>query len=263
MIRLKVSIEISGKNVYAGLITGNNSSDAVFAYDDTYLNNPAAAPISISLPLQSEPFTAVRTRNYFEGLLPEGFLKMTVAQRMRTDENDYLSMLAALGRECLGAIMITDDSEDDTTPSYERLGTEQLRDLAREGVAMSVQLVAKAHLSLAGASGKVGLYYDPENFAWYVPKGYAPSTHIVKQSHVRLDAIVANEQLALSVASELGIEVPESHIINLGEAQEDEVLFATKRYDRIIDLKNGSMISGLPAPVRLHQEGPGNGNCLC
>lgn len=46
--------------------------------------------------------------------------------------------------------------------------------------------MTKAHLSLTGASGKVGLYYDTENSAWYLPVGTAPSTHIVKQSHIRL-----------------------------------------------------------------------------
>lgn len=53
-------------------------------------------------------------------------------------------------------------------------------------------------MSQTGASGKVGLYYDEEK--WYLPIGEAPSTHIVKQSHVRLKRIVANEQLCLLTA---------------------------------------------------------------
>lgn len=254
MRSLNVSIEINGQTTFAGNIHGEGSEDSSFQYSTTYLDNPDAVPISISLPLQVEPFTAAQTRNYFEGLLPEGFLKMTVAQRMRTDESDYLSILASLGRECLGAIMVTDENDIYTTPRYERLSMEQIRELAREGVTKSVQLVTKAHLSLAGASGKVGLYYNPDEFAWYVPMGNAPSTHIVKQSHVRLDAIVANEQLALTTAGMLGIEVPESHIINTGNAGEDEVLFATRRYDRVLDPERDNTISGLKAPTRLHQE---------
>lgn len=47
-------------------------------------------------------------------------------------------------------------------------------------------------MSLTGASGKVGLYYDSMNNEWYLPGVNAPSTHIVKQSHVRLDGIVTN-----------------------------------------------------------------------
>ena len=38
---------------------------------------------------------------------------------------------------------------------------------------------------MTGASGKVGLYFDDKEQKWYLPLGEAPSTHIVKQSHVR------------------------------------------------------------------------------
>lgn len=254
MRKLFVNIEICGKATFAGIIKGNDSSDAVFAYAKEYLENPDARPISISLPLQQEEFSPVATRNYFEGLLPEGFLKMTVAQRMRADESDYLSILAGLGRECLGAITVYDEEDADVTPSYEHLSMEQIREIAREGATWSVQLVTKAHLSLAGASGKVGLYYDDDNMCWYLPMGNAPSTHIVKQSHVRLDSIVTNEQLALNTAALLGITVPESNIINTGHGGEDEVLFATKRYDRIFSKDNSYSINGLRVPTRLHQE---------
>ena len=56
-----------------------------------------------------------------------------------------------------------------------------MKALAKEGVSKSTELITEAHLSLAGASGKVGLYYDPERNMWYQPQGDAPSTHIVKQ----------------------------------------------------------------------------------
>ncbi|MDO4939811.1 MAG: type II toxin-antitoxin system HipA family toxin [Lachnospiraceae bacterium] len=254
MKTLFVNIEICGNKTFAGTIRGNDSSDACFEYAPEYLDSDDAQPISISLPLQTGAFSSIRTRNYFEGLLPEGFLKMTVAQCMRTDESDYLSILSALGRECLGAITISEEKDAAPVPSYERLSMEQIREIAREGASWSVQLVTKAHLSLAGASGKVGLYYDEDNMSWYLPMGNAPSTHIVKQSHVRLDSIVTNEQLSLMTARKLGITVPESNIINTGTAEEGEVLFATKRYDRNIDQGNAHTIDNLMVPIRLHQE---------
>ena len=93
------------------------------------------------------------------------------------------------------------------------MSAEEVKRLAQEGATESAELVTKAHLSLTGASGKVGLYYDNEKDEWYLPYGDAPSTHIVKQSHVRLKNIVANEQLCLLTAKKLGIEVPESFIV--------------------------------------------------
>lgn len=112
--------------------------------------------------------------------------------------------------------------ENKITPKYQLLSQSEVRELAREGATESAQLVTKAHLSLTGASGKVGLYFDDKEQKWYLPLGEAPSTHIVKQSHVRLKKIVANEQLCLLTARNLGIEISESFIVNTGSLEEIE-----------------------------------------
>ena len=53
----EVSIERNGVQVFVGTLTGSSSEDTVFAYRQEYLRSNDAAPISISLPLQPEPFT--------------------------------------------------------------------------------------------------------------------------------------------------------------------------------------------------------------
>lgn len=248
---LYVSLEREGQMVPVGSIVGDTPEEASFCYSETYLASETGA-ISISLPLQEEAFSPEQTKNYFEGLLPEGFTRRSVAQQMRVDENDYLSILHGLGRECLGAVCISGE-EEMPEASYERISGEQVRALAAEGAAKSAELVMKSHLSLAGASGKVGLYFNKEDGNWYLPKGTAPSTHIVKQSHIRLSGIVANEQLSLRAAFHCGIEIPDSFIINTGDGKEDEVLFATQRYDRYFET-NPAIIQSLARPSRLHQE---------
>lgn len=253
MRRLSVFIEINGISEYVGEIAGTDSNDACFTYADTYLENPEHRAISIGLPLEEKTFNAQRTRIFFEGLLPEGFTRRCVAEWMHMDENDYVSILAGLGRECLGAIKIVDESEETITPEYRELSAEEVYALASEGAAESAELVTKSHLSLTGASGKVGLYYNEKEEKWYLPIGEAPSTHIVKQSHVRLKKIVANEQLCLLTAKYLGIEIPESFIVTTDVNDEEAVLFATKRYDRKF-VEDDKLIDGLLAPRRLHQE---------
>lgn len=250
---MDVSIEINGSLVYTGRISGDERDGASFQYADSYLKRADAAAISLSLPLRREAFGIQETKNFFEGLLPEGFTRKSVARWMNVNEKDYLSILAGLGNECLGAIRIADTEKRNTFPGYKRLSHEEVAGLAREGAIKSAEIVTKSHLSLTGASGKVGLYYDEENGAWYLPVGEAPSTHIVKQSHIRLDGLVTNEQLCLLTAKKLGIEVPESFIINTGNSAEDEILFATRRYDRIFQEAAGK-IDGLRRPLRLHQE---------
>lgn len=248
--RLNVSIEINGKQELVGFITGESYMDARFCYASDYIVRQGIRPISISLPLQEESFSVEVTKSYFEALLPEGFSRRAVANWTKTSEEDYLAILARLGQESLGAIKIS--SENEVVDShYQLLSSQQVQALAAEGATKSTEIMVETHLSLTGASGKVGLYYNQEEDAWYLPLGGAASTHIVKQSHVRLSQIVINEQLCMMTARLMGIDVPESFIINMGEGRDQDILYATKRYDRKPSMR---MVDVMKLPYRLHQE---------
>lgn len=251
MRELSVYIELNGMQTLVGKIAGESYLDARFRYEQKYLDNKDAAAISISLPLQQEAFSPAKTKNFFESLLPEGFSRKAVANWMKADENDYISILAELGRECLGAIKIV-EGQDDEVSGYELLSAQRVKALAAEGATKSTEILLETHLSLTGASGKVGLYYNAADKTWYLPKGDAPSTHIVKQSHVRHKQIVLNEQLCIQTAKRIGITVPESFIVSQGSQADEDILYATARYDR--PLSNNKELDGLKCPYRLHQE---------
>ena len=106
MRQLYVSVEINGRQREVGSIIGDSSFNAEFRYSEDYLSAPDAMPISLSMPLKAEAYDPAQTRNFFEGLLPEGFLRRAVAENNRTDAGDYLSLLEMLGSECLGAVQI-------------------------------------------------------------------------------------------------------------------------------------------------------------
>lgn len=253
MQRLAVQIEVKGAFKQVGEIVGTSSDDARFTYTESYLKDSESRAVSISMPLEQQSFSVESTRNFFEGLLPEGFTRRCVAEWLHRDEKDYLAILAGLGQECLGAIKIIDESRAVLPSKYKELTSEEVKKLAQEGATESAEMVTKSHLSLTGASGKVGLYYDEQKDKWYLPIGEAPSTHIVKQSHIRLKRIVANEQLCLLTAKNLGIEIPQSFIIKTESNEAEDVLFATKRYDRRMQ-SNGRKLNGMNIPYRLHQE---------
>ena len=252
MRTLEVYLEISGEQKRVGYISGNDYNDACFCYDADYLDSEYVSPISISFPLTEDAFSPEKTKCFFEGLLPEGFSRRAVANWIKADENDYITILSALGRECLGAIKIVEEGTPLNLSAYKKLTLKEVKKLAGEGATKSTQILLNTHLSLAGATGKVGLYYDENKDKWYLPEGDAPSTHIVKQSHVRLEHIVLNEELCMLTAKASGLDVAESFIINTGEGKDSEILFATKRYDRMIN--SGRYIDGLQVPNRLHQE---------
>lgn len=255
MRNLAVWIEQNGTPVLVGELFGGDAKDTRFSYDAAYLQKNGSTPVSVSLPFQNEPFSPAETACFFEGLLPEGFTRRALSAQVHLDEADYVSLLAYLGDECLGAIRVT-DGEKEQNAGYRRLTRKELLRLAEDGAASASEFAANSRLSLTGASGKTGLYYDEVKGVWYLPRGSAPSTHIVKQSHIRLDAIVTNEQICQKTAEKLGIAVPESFIVRLDEndADDEAVLFATKRYDREIPSEERKTIDGLSCPLRLHQE---------
>lgn len=254
-LNLSVFIEKNGTMIKTGTITGNNCSDAHFSYDEEYLLKPENKPISISLPLAKKKFTAEETKNFFDGLLPEGFTRKNIADSIHTDSEDYISILKILGQECLGAIQILDNNVKPLQSAYIELTENEVKALAEEGTKVSSNIVIESHLSLTGASGKTGMYYDEVHKKWYQPIGNAPSNYIVKQSHVRLGSIVVNEQLCLLTAKKLGLDVPESFILKASNNKTDDsnILFATKRFDRYCSRESG-LLSGLKIPFRLHQE---------
>lgn len=70
-----------------------------------------------------------KSQTFFEGLLPKGFTRRTVAHFIHADENDYLTILTALGKECLGALRVADEADDRNgkgirlAPAYDMVST--------------------------------------------------------------------------------------------------------------------------------------------
>ena len=119
-----------------GYIEEESFDDARFQYDEEYLSRDDSKAISISLPIQKDPFSEDQTRTFFDGLLPEGFMRKTIAGNMHFDERDYLSILYYLGKECLGAIRIG-EAGDEHENGYEEISSDQVRRLAAEGATRS------------------------------------------------------------------------------------------------------------------------------
>ena len=134
MQRLAVQIEVKGAFKQVGEIVGTSSDDARFTYTESYLKDPESRAVSISMPLEQQSFSVESTRNFFEGLLPEGFTRRCVAEWLHRDEKDYLAILAGLGQECLGAIKIIDESRAVLPSKYKELTSEEVKKLATASI---------------------------------------------------------------------------------------------------------------------------------
>lgn len=103
------------KKLKAGTLTESDEGYS-FAYDKEYLALPDARAISLTFPLQEEPYLSSTLHPFFDGLIPEGWL-LDIAQRnWKIDGRDRMALLLACCRDCIGAVSIeplntTDDEE--------------------------------------------------------------------------------------------------------------------------------------------------------
>jgi serine/threonine-protein kinase HipA len=85
----------------------------VFAYSPDYLGLADAVSISLTLPLQSEPFEDKRLFPFFDGLIPEGWLLDIAEQTWKLNPRDRMGLLLACCRDCIGAVSIVPMGEAD------------------------------------------------------------------------------------------------------------------------------------------------------
>ena len=89
---------------FAGLLS-ETSAGYRFAYDPNYLQN-GGKPVSVSLPLRSEPYESAKLFSFFEGLLPEGWYLDIVQSAEKIDSNDFFGVLLATTGDTIGAVTI-------------------------------------------------------------------------------------------------------------------------------------------------------------
>ena len=116
--RLEVLREFQGTCQLVGCLEQTEGS-VVFSYDEGYLAESDAAPISAALPLRSAPFPPATTRAFFDGLLPEGSLRRSLAAAAHSDPAAFDALLARLNNESAGALIFrSDDGSAETARSY-------------------------------------------------------------------------------------------------------------------------------------------------
>ena len=254
-MRMAVFGEIEGERHRVGTLETVSGREEQFSYDSAFSERYQAAPLSVALPFQEEPYPARKARPFFRNLLPEGTALAAVAKKLEVKSSSYLKVLDALGSECIGAVVLErkDGEEPEATYGYEPLSCETVGAAFREGAEGVAQLQEEAKLSLAGAQSKMGLYLEREDGVarYALPRGSAPSTHIVKASSRRFEQLSENEHFCLRLAESVGLEVPDSFIYVI----EEQPLFVIERFDRkMLPESDERAGADFHRVVRMHQE---------
>ena len=235
MRRLKVWLQLEGRDLVCGTIEGRDYEDAVFAYTPAFLEREDACPLSISLPLQKESFSAARTRAWFSALLPDSYAAGTTANRLRIRQEDYLSMLSFLGGDAPGALKILDEEFPPAPPSMEEMAPAEVRALAGADERKLTDLMIRSGTALPGQTPQCCLYQDPAGKRWFLPCQEAAGTHLVRQSLIPYEDTAVNEALCMKTAEKLGIPVCQTIL----SGDKDSLLTAVRRPDRIMNPAGG------------------------
>lgn len=83
-----------------------------FTYRSEHLQCREALPISLTLPLQSEPFEDKRLFPFFDGLIPEGWLLEIAETTWKLDPRDRMGLLLSCCRDCIGAVGVVPMKEE-------------------------------------------------------------------------------------------------------------------------------------------------------
>lgn len=102
---------------YLGKLTGILTEDEngyTFRYAEAYVSEKGM-PISLTMPLQTEPFTSDNMFPFFDGLIPEGWLLNIAQANWKINPRDRMSLLLACCKDCIGAVSIVDitDQQND------------------------------------------------------------------------------------------------------------------------------------------------------
>ena len=214
-------------------------------YEDSWLVSTSARPLSLSLPLPlmgNEPLRGDRVESFFGNLLPDsGVIRRRLAQRFSAGSEDTFDLLAAIGRDCVGAVQLLPVDEEPT--GFNSIEGEVLDD---EGVAAVLRATVSsgsfAHhdkdhdfrLSIAGAQEKTALLRHEGR--WLRPLGTTPTTHIIKlplglvgnmQADMRTS--VYNEWLCLKFMEALGFDVAKADIVTFADHMP---VLVVERFDR-------------------------------
>lgn len=93
------------KNNLAGIIA-ENEDGYTFQYNEQFLNSTFAKPISLTLPIQTQPYQSKFLFPFFDGLIPEGWLLNIAVANWKINARDRFALLLTLCNDCIGCVSI-------------------------------------------------------------------------------------------------------------------------------------------------------------
>lgn len=255
MIPERLELRLHGRTL--GLLTGERGGLA-FAWDDLWLEDHRAGrggpALSLSLPASRTGHDPEPVDAFLAGLLPDSdphLARIAAIFGIPPGLVSPLSLLAAIGADCAGAVSFHDPDADpgrSEPPGLLQLSgadmARMLEDLpGRQPLAADPE--AGIRSALAGANAKAAVVLLPGG-GLALPTNGASSSHMLKIDIPGLPDSSRTEHFCLRLAAACGLPAPRSEIRLSG----DTPYLLIARYDR--RLRPGP--EGRPRLERIHQE---------
>lgn len=253
-----------------------------FSYVDSWLESPAARPISLSMPLRptSKAYTDNRVPAFFDNLLPDNrSVRERIQRRFRTESAEPFALLAEVGRDCVGALQFLAEDLEPTEIRQIRgqpVSDKDIEQLLADMLVAPMGQVEESEafrISIAGAQEKTALLWH--DGGWQQPLGSTPTTHILKlpigvaNQGIDLTTSVENEWLCAMVLKSYGIPTANCAMAQFGQRK----VLVVERFDRklaadeswLIRLPQEDLCQATATPPGLKYEtdgGPGIRRCM-
>lgn len=246
---------------------------STFSYDEAWVTSAQARPLSLSLPygLDDLTLTGERVGNYFDNLLPDtDAIRRLIQSKYGLTGRDPFDLLAAIGRDCVGAVQLLpvgETPEDVFSIRASALGDEQIDQLLRAASRPSASDDDDdLRISLAGAQEKTALTWHRGR--WCLPRGSTPTTHIFKlplglvgNRELDLSTSAENEWLCSRILSAFGLSVADCRVAQFGASKAlivtrfDRKLHDSKRYWLRLPQEDFCQATGTPSSAKYEADG--------
>jgi serine/threonine-protein kinase HipA len=235
-VRVPLNVYLNGRLV--GKLQRESSGAIDFTYEQSWLEWQYAFPVSVSLPLREDRYIGAPVVAVFDNLLPDNVsIRRRLAERAGAAGYDAYNLLAAVGRDCIGALQFLPEGSEPAAA-----GTIDARALSDAEIANILADLGRSPLgigddqdfriSIAGAQEKTALLYWKD--AWHLPHGTTATTHILKPqigqlpNGIDLTNSVENEYFCLKLVEALDIPVANTEIIDFAGKR----VLVVERFDR-------------------------------
>jgi serine/threonine-protein kinase HipA len=207
--RLPKSLDVYLSDTRVGSITIGANDKTFFEFDAAYRLNEARPVLSLFFRTSSGGLAthiqSSRTKVHpvFSNLLPEGHLRDYLSQKLGINEDREPYLLAALGLDLPGAVIVRVAANSDVAEIFEdHVGADKLK--LDPGI---------LKFSLAGVQLKFSAVTQATG-GLTIPANGLNGTYIVKLPSNRFDSVPEAEHATLQFAKRFGIDVVESELVD-------------------------------------------------